>query len=155
MATQDRQLHHDCPPSLTTYGQWALCGQVLPTFTYFLPLSFSTLLSSYAGLLLLSRWHTFLPDGPLSVAYLMPLLHPFLLAAPPPSGCNLNLTSKKRSCQITLPKVPPFHYSLPQPPYLTSIVPFPVFNDFICLFTSVLPTLIHVYVLDRVMSDSL
>ena len=38
----------------------------------------------------------------------MALLHPFLLATPPPSGCNSNLTSEKRSCQITLPKVVPF-----------------------------------------------
>ena len=38
MATQDRQLHHDCPPSLITYGLWALSGQVLLTL-HLLPAS--------------------------------------------------------------------------------------------------------------------
>ena len=116
-------------------------------FTYFLPLSFSTLLSSYAGLLLLSRWHTFLPDGPFSVAQcpfstLSYWLHLLLQVAtwtwPPRRGLARSPYLKCSS----------FHYSLPQPPYLTSVVLFPVFNYFICLFTCLLSTLIHVCVLD-------
>ena len=123
-------------------------------FTYFLPLSFSTLLSSYAGLLLLSRWYTFLPDGPFSVAQcpfstLSYWLHLLLQVAtwtwPPRRGLA-------RSPYL---KCSPFHYSLPQPPYLTSVVLSPVFNYFICLFTCLLPTLIHVCVRHSVTSDSL
>lgn len=99
-------------------------------------LSLSALLSGYAGLLLVSRRHTFLPDGPLSVASLMPLLYPFLLAAPPPSGCNLNLTSEKRSCQITLPKVVPFPLFLTSAPKSYFSSAFPSFNYFMFVYLS-------------------
>ena len=85
----------------------------------------------------------------------MALLHPFLLATPPPSGCNSNLTSEKRSCQITLPKVVPFPLFSTSAPKSYFSSAFPSFKCFICLFTCLLPTLIHVCVRHSVMSDSL
>ena len=146
MVTWDRQLHPDCPPSLTSYGLQGPCGQVLLTLpTYFLPLSFSALLSSYAGRLLLSRWHTFLPDGPPSVASWMPLPHPFQLAASPPSGCNFNMTSREEILPTSLPKVVPLPLFSTSAP-ISYIVLFPVLMTLsVCLLVFCLPfwTLLH------------
>lgn len=143
MAMWDRQLHHGCPPLLTSP---MVCRALRVRSCW--PLEHTSCLSPSQpcppAMQVFCPWACGTPfcliPHPVWLPG-MPSLHSFPFASPP--GCNLNMTSWEEVCWVTLLQVVPLlllfstSASISYPPSA-----FLCFNYFICSFTCLLFTLL-------------